>query len=155
MSPDDTADVDPVLHQRAGAIAGRLGLTGQSRTWLESLASNGASPPQLPGDTEARGLLEQLGVAGEDRTETLAARPLPDRDPDLWWLLERAYGGIVGDMGRRLEGGWSGWLRALPPGTGPVGSYLYVWLYLALLPYTRRYHTDHGVPEDVTDATTG
>jgi GNAT-like C-terminal domain/N-acyltransferase N-terminal domain len=101
----------------------------------------------LPGDTEAAELLERLGVDPIDRAETLAARPDPDAHPELWQRLVRGYRELLADLGTPPAGG--GW-PALPAETGARGRFLYVWLCLAALPHVRRYHAEHGVPDDIS-----
>lgn len=101
----------------------------------------------LPPDAEADALLTRLGLSALDRRETLAARPSPRQHPALWWLLERCHRHIVNHMGTtgRLEP-WP----ALPPELGPVGRFLYVWVFIATVPYTRRYHRQRGIPDELS-----
>jgi hypothetical protein len=124
-----------------------LDLPAETMSWLQGIERpSGSCGPVLPDDADAEQLLERLGVDPTDRAETLAARPDPDAHPDLWWVLDRAYHEILATMGAPVGAG----LAALPATTGPVGRHLYVWLFLAVLPDVRRYHTEVGVPDDVS-----
>jgi hypothetical protein len=99
----------------------------------------------LPSVAEASRLLGLLGAAPEDRDETLAARPDPEDHPELWRHLERCHQDLLSNMGTGLPtGGYRGF-PAMPADSGPVGLHLYVWLYLAVLPETLRYHGERGV----------
>lgn len=147
MCPTDTGDAefDAVEVQR------RLGLSPDAAAWLGHIERPANAPgPVLPADSEAVELLECLGVAAGDRMETLAARPDPTRQPALWWTLDRLFHDMLANMGRPAPiSGFPGW-PAMPMSTGPVGRHLYVWLFLAMVPSIRRYHTEHAVPDDVS-----
>jgi hypothetical protein len=77
----------------------------------------------------------------------LAARPDPEAYPELWRTLEGDHDKLLANLGTPPAGG--GW-PDLSAATGPAGGFLYVWLCLAVLPYVRRYHADHGVPDDIS-----
>jgi hypothetical protein len=95
-------------------------------------------------------LLEQLGSHEIDRAECIAARPDPDIHPDLWWIGCRVYQELLAKMGYNpATDEYMGW-PGLPVGTGPIGRYLYVWVFLAALPDVRRFHRDRGIPDDVS-----
>lgn len=53
----------------------------------------------MPSPDEADALLRRLGLSDADRADTLAARPDPDRTPQLWRLLERCHRILVDRMG--------------------------------------------------------
>lgn len=156
MSLEDMDEVNGADRKRRQAceVVARLGLAGRTAAWVEDLAIT-ATPltPILPSDMEAARILDQFGAPPEDVAETLAARPDPGRHADHWWLLEHAYGDVVGQLGKWLPLDWSGWFRPVPDSVGAVGRYLYVWLSLAALPHTLRCHRDHGVSDDVHNAT--
>lgn len=127
----------------------RLQLPDTTATWLRSIPRPAdAAEPVLPDDTGAVELLDRLGVA--DPAETLAARPDRTANPELWWILDRTFQEMVATMGDAApRDGFFGW----PPITDkrdPVARHLYVWLLLATVPLVRRYHAEHGVPDDVS-----
>ncbi|MFG1973306.1 acyltransferase domain-containing protein [Nonomuraea fuscirosea] len=99
----------------------------------------------LPSDVEAARLLERLGVSSRDRDETLAARPDPQEHPELWRSLERCYRDLTSHLGAALPTDGYRALPAFPAEAGPVALHLYVWLYLAVLPRTLRYHAERGI----------
>nr|WP_026257756.1 acyltransferase domain-containing protein [Actinopolymorpha alba] len=106
--------------------------------------------PVLPDDAEAERLLALLGVDPEDRADVLAARPDPHTHPAQWWVFDRIYRDQLATMDASLPiDGLRGW-PALPTSTGAVGRHLYVWLYLAVLPETRRVHAERGIPDDIS-----
>jgi GNAT-like C-terminal domain/N-acyltransferase N-terminal domain len=100
---------------------------------------------ELHSNAEAARLLERLGASSEDRDEALAARPDPQEHPELWRHLERCYHDLMSSMGSGLPvNGYRGF-PAMPADAGPVALHLYVWLYLAVLPETLRYHAERGI----------
>ncbi|WP_020579286.1 acyltransferase domain-containing protein [Actinopolymorpha alba] len=126
-----------------------LGLDESHRTALMRLAKLGppAEPVRLPPPTQCADLLQRLGVAPPDIDEALAARPSKAAHPGMWWLLERCHHELVQHMGR--PGSLGGW-PALPETHGAVGRYFYVWVYLATLPFVRRYHAERGIPDETS-----
>ncbi|GAA1613617.1 MULTISPECIES: acyltransferase domain-containing protein [Kribbella] len=132
----------------ARLVAG-LGLTGDALAHLRVLAELG--PPPTPVDltgwtsgADPDGVLTRLGLSDDDRRDTLANRPDPVREPDLWWLLERCHHQLVQHLG--TTGPLPPW-PDLPPATGAVGRFLYVWAFLATLPVVRRYHAARGISD--------
>ncbi|MGZ0146604.1 acyltransferase domain-containing protein [Kribbella sp. WER1] len=130
-------------------LVARLGLADDALADLGVLAELG--PPTAPIDltgwssgADPDGVLARLGLSDEDRSDTLANRPDPVRDPELWWLLERCHHQLVERLG--TTGPLPPW-PDLGPVTGPVGRFLYVWAFLATLPAVRRYHADRGIPD--------
>jgi hypothetical protein len=135
----------------AGIVQARLGLTGRFREWLDRLAVP-AQPHELvlPDDSEADALLKRLGVQPHDRAACLAARPDPATDPELWWVLRRAWQDLLARMGRNpAQDGYIGW-PALPDSADPLGRQLYVWVFLAAVPDFRRFHQERGIPDEVS-----
>ncbi len=128
-----------------------LGLSSDMMRWLERTERPGASPaPQLPGNDEAIYLMERLEVKPADQTDILAARPDPVAQPELWWVLSQIYADMLANMGQgEPVTGFQVW-PGLPASLGASGRHLYVWLYLAVLPEVRRFHTERGVPDDVS-----
>ncbi|MDT0444382.1 acyltransferase domain-containing protein [Streptomyces johnsoniae] len=100
---------------------------------------------ELPSNAEAARLLERLGARAVDRAETLAARPDPRKHRELWRHLEGCYGDLMSRMGSGLPvDGYRGF-PAMPVDANSVALHLYVWLYLAVLPETLRYHAERGI----------
>ncbi len=134
----------------------KLHLTDKMMTWLGSVDRPASSHgPHLPDDSQATLLLNHLNVDPIDQAETLAARPDPNAQPELWWVLDRAYHDLLANMGRgESPAGFGGW-PTLPAELGAVGRYLYVWLYLAVVPGVRRYHADRGIPDELSWQTLG
>jgi hypothetical protein len=138
------------------AISARLGLSERCAAWLDRIPTP-AHPPalQVPDDAAADALLERLGTRPDVRAACLAARPDPVANPDLWWVLERAYHDIVGAMQRDAPPpDYLGWPN-LPEHTGAPGQFLYVWALLAATPHVRRYHQERDIPDDVSWHTLG
>ncbi|MQA82521.1 MAG: hypothetical protein GEV10_29350 [Streptosporangiales bacterium] len=102
---------------------------------------------ELPSNMEAARLLRWLGASPEDREEALAARPDPRGHPGLWRHLEDCYRDVISHMGSGLPpSGYHGF-AAMAAAADPVALHLYVWLYLAVLPETLRYHADRGIDD--------
>ena len=136
----------------AAAVAERLGLADTYRSWLEGLQTLGAPPVPvgLPTASEAGALLRDLGVAQEDAAEVAATLPAADRDPEIWWLLERGCHRLLRHMGEcdaHVE--WP----ALPAALGAHARLFNVYAFLAVLPEVRRWHREHAVPEAVSQET--
>lgn len=135
----------------ATTVQARLDGSDRFRTWLEQLALP-AQPrePLLPDDEAADAMLHRLGVRAQDREACLGGRPDPAAHPELWWVLRRTFQELIARMGlnpaRDGYGGWPG----LPDSAGPPGRQLFVWVFLAAIPDIRRFHTDHGIPDDVS-----
>jgi len=117
---------------------------------MESLQAVG--PPQagvpLPRGDQAAALLDRLQVAEPDRSAIIEALPLPEREPDLWWLLERAYHRQLGAIGRP-QGATGPW-PSLPSELGIQGRCFWVFVFLASVPAIRRWHQERGVADTVS-----
>ncbi|MBO0826597.1 MAG: DUF5596 domain-containing protein [Streptosporangiales bacterium] len=129
-----------------------LDLAPKHTGWLRRLASLGPphESPALPDGGEARAVLTELDVPAEDTEEIVAALPDPDKQPELWWLLERTHHMLVADMGgfSPMDGG-----PTLPYELGATARYFYVYVYLSTMPAVRRFHAAHDIPDDVAWAT--
>lgn len=128
----------------------RLGLAEQYEAWLNLLQELG--PPStdvsLPRGDDAWALLERLGVAEPDRSVIVDAIPSRDGQPELWWLLERAYHQVLRDIGQ-----WDspvGPRPGLPPELGARGRCFWIFVYLAAVDDIRRWHMSREVPDDVS-----
>ncbi|MFD7156964.1 acyltransferase domain-containing protein [Kribbella sp. NPDC059898] len=121
----------------AEQVAARLGLSVDDLRPFEALG--------MPVDLDLPlADLARLGLSAEDQQDTLANRPDPERDSDLWWLLERCHHQLVQQLG--TTGPLPPW-PDLPAAAGSVGRFLYVWAFLATLPAVRRYHAAHGISD--------
>lgn len=132
-------------------IQARLGASPRFSAWLENLDSPKLKHQlNLPDDAEAERLLVLFGVDSLDRTACLAARPDPDLHPEMWWVASRIYQDLISKMGCNPSvDQYSGWPE-LPETAGPIGRHLYVWIYLAALPHSRRFHQERNVQDDVS-----
>jgi hypothetical protein len=134
-------------------VASGLGLGDEYGPWLDLLESAGAPEGgvPLPRGVEAATLLESLGVYEPDRSAVLWALPLPDREPELWWLLQRSYQRARSEIGHgdAVTGRWP----SLPPDLGAQGRCFWAFVFLAVCGDVRRWHHDRGVPDGVSWAT--
>lgn len=133
----------------AQQVRRRLGLPPDTQPVLDRLESVGPppSPVVVPDPREA---LARMQISAVDIAEMLAARPDPERHPELWWLLERCCHELQLDMGGLgLIEGWP----VLPSQWGDVGRYLYPWVFVATIPALQAFHASRGIPEDITWAT--
>ncbi|MFG1702076.1 acyltransferase domain-containing protein [Nonomuraea sp. M3C6] len=110
--------------------------------WLDHLESLGGFDLAFPADLPSE--LLRLAVPHEDVNAVIAARPEPGSAQ--WWLAERCAYSLVSTMGALDD---PPPFRVLPE----LGPYFYVYVYLAALPHTRRYHRELGIPEEVSWAT--
>ena len=104
---------------------------------------------RLPDRTYLPTIFDRLAIDEQDRDETLAAWPSPETDPETWRSLESAYATLVSDLGGSE-------LLDLPRPTvesTQLGRYFFVYVYLAALADVRRFHTQRGVPDDISWAT--
>lgn len=100
---------------------------------------------ELPSNAEAARLLDRLGASPVDRDEALRARPDPQQHPELWRHLEQCYRDLTSNMGSGLPADGYDGFPAMTAETDPAALHLYVWLYLAVLPETLRYHASRGI----------
>jgi hypothetical protein len=135
------------------AVRRRLGLGGEFDELLADLAGIGAAAPAtLPGPDEAAGTLARMRVPADELPEALAALPDPAGTPELWWLLERLRHRLLAGMGGHAP--MPSW-PDLPERLGAAGRWFYLAVFLATVPDLRRFHAEHGVPEEVTWDTLG
>jgi len=125
-----------------------LRLPPDARPALERLAEvQPGTPVCLPAPAEADELLTRLGLSPADRIETVAARTSPAEHAAMRWLLDRCHGLLVERMGTcGALGPWP----ALPRELGPVGRYLYVWVFVSTVADIRRYHRERDIPDDLS-----
>jgi hypothetical protein len=134
----------------AAEVRRRLGLDASYDAFLAEIGVLEPTPVTLPAPAEALDLLARLRVPAADIAEAVPARPDPDRDPELCWLLARCRQRLVGDLGGYA---WPEPWPALPAATGAVGRWLYLWVLLATVADVRAWHAEHGVPDEVSWAT--
>jgi len=134
----------------ASTVAERLGLAADYRPWLESLQAAGRPPAgvQLPRGDEAAALLDKLEVDEPDLSAIVEALPEHELQPELWWLLERAYHRELSGIGRwhAATGPWP----SLPPELGIQGRCFWVFVFLAAVPAIRRWHQERGIADAVS-----
>jgi hypothetical protein len=126
--------------------------TEQTHIWEQHLRSVPPSkrPVELPVGTELMDALQVLAIPEEDIPDVLAAVELVRNSPELWWYVERAVWSIVAHMGE-IEAPPR--IAALADINDPLHRFFYVVVYLASLPFTREYHQEIGIPDDVSRAT--
>ena len=135
-----------ILH--ANIVGERLGLSARMIDWLDQRTSPaGTLPPVLPDDDAARSYLAELDIGPDSWQEILATRPDTEAHPELWWVIERAYHDLVGNLGNCQS--FRGW-PSLPVSGSAQLRHLYVWVFLAAVPIVRRYHAEHGIPDTVS-----
>ena len=104
---------------------------------------------RLPDRTYLPAIFERLAIAEADQHEILAAWPSPERDPEIWGSLERAYETLLNDLG-----GFEVLQLPGPPGESTrMDRYFFVYVFLAALADARRFHAKRGIPDDVSWAT--
>jgi hypothetical protein len=129
-------------------VADRLQLGPEYRAWLDALEAIGPPPGGIdpPTGQAAARLLARLGVDEPDRAAVLDALPTRRDQPELWWLLERAFHAVLADIGR-LDSDLQ-W-PMLPPHVGATGRCFWVFVFLCAVPAIREWHRKHGVPDNI------
>ncbi|MFI6318510.1 acyltransferase domain-containing protein [Nonomuraea sp. NPDC050556] len=132
------------------SVRRELRLGENTAAWLSRIDELGPPPEpvRLPRGDEARDLLRRLEVPALDVEEIVAATPDPDRDPALWWLLERAHHEIVhrmGDFKVKVRGG-----PTLPSEAGDAARFFHAYVFLATIPAVRSFHATRDIPEATT-----
>lgn len=135
------------------AVRRRLGLGDSFDELLADLAGIGAAAPaHLPGPGDAGETLTRMRVPADELPEALASMPDPAATPELWWLLERCRHRLLAGMGGHTR--LTSW-PDLPAGLGAAGRWFYLAVLLATVPDLRRFHAEHGVPDEVSWDTLG
>ncbi|WP_285665292.1 acyltransferase domain-containing protein [Actinorhabdospora filicis] len=110
-----------------------------------------AAPVTLPSQAEVIRALHRMGADEIDVADAVGARPDPEADPELWWILERTVA--------HLRSGMGGHGMLMWPSTAhhrdPKARLVYLYAFLAHLPATLAWHAERGIPEDVSWATFG
>ncbi len=134
-----------------GPLLDALRASDTHAKWLEYLEGlpDPDCPIELPGDDETCSILRELDVPEEDIPAAIASRPDRERQPDAWWLLERSVVELVSTIGDIDIPPWFPSPYTVP-GMDP---FFFVNVFVATLPYTRRYHRERGIPDEVARAT--
>jgi hypothetical protein len=137
----------------ATSVAERLDLGEEYTRWLEDLEAHGPPPKhaRIPESAELHALLERLGVVAEDAIAIIDGLPRVAGDPALAWLLQRCSHQLTRDTGS-FDAAGGEWLD-LPESLGTAGSYFYAYVFLSAVGDVRKWHRDHGTPDDVSWAT--
>ena len=129
----------------------RLGLSEQSDDRLSRLPVG--VEPVLPDSATSRDLMTYCAIDPDDRDAMLDARPDPERDPELWWLLRGTIAELRANMDTPLPAeGYQSW-PTIPLAAGPVGLWLYAWSLLSVVPDLRDAHRRRGIAEQITHDT--
>ncbi|MGW7072685.1 acyltransferase domain-containing protein [Streptomyces sp. NPDC054855] len=104
----------------------------------------------LPAADELPDVLLDLAVPHEDINDLVALRGRMARDPEARWLLDRVVDRTVRDLGKPGAGPM---YPPLPPELGALGTFFYVYVFVAALPYVRAYHRSRGIPDDTSRRT--
>jgi GNAT-like C-terminal domain/N-acyltransferase N-terminal domain len=150
--PRRSSSSDGRLPLGVEAVAERLGLGADYQAWLGFLEATGAPADclRLPSPDEAALVLRRVGVDEPDLAAILAELPSPTGQPELWWLLERCYHGVLRDIGQpRAVHSWP----TVPSQLGPGGRCFWIWVYLAAIPALRSWHRQRGIDDDVSTNT--
>ena len=135
------------------AVAAGLALDSAYVPWLRALdAVEPLASFALPSRDEAEAVLVRLAVPDDDLDAVLSAWPEPDRDVELWWLLERCHARFVASMGdcdAFLD------CPSLPRGLDLQGRCFWVFAYASMVEVIRAFHLARGVPDDISWATLG
>ncbi|GAA3511798.1 acyltransferase domain-containing protein [Actinocatenispora rupis] len=135
------------MSQPVGELARRLGLGADAEPWLAELAAVTGPDVPLPDEAEATRLMKIMGIPAADAAEALTAAPDPDRQPELWWLLQRSRLLLASRLGDQTP--LASW-PDLPRELDRYARYFYLWVFLAASPALVAYHEGHGVPADIT-----
>jgi hypothetical protein len=142
------------LDLNAEAVSTGLRLGEEFAPWLAELERVGASTPpaSLPDEHEIDELFAHLGIAPEAGEELRANWPSPERNPELWWLLQHCHRQLVTLMGRSDASLYGQWHR-LPSHLGTPGRLFFIYVYLATVPAVRQWHQERGIEDAVSWAT--
>ena len=129
-----------------------LSLDSSYDEWLAELDRVGPPDTTLtPASMEDTAcLLDRLGFATEDAADALATRIQPGEHPELWWLLERCHHAVVRGLGPDAPR-WT--IPRLPDELGPHGRFFQLHVLLSGVEPLREWHTQRGIPDDVSWAT--
>lgn len=135
------------MSDRYGELSRRLGLGADAEPWLAEVAAATGPDVPLPDEAEATRLMRIMGIPSGDAAEALTAAPDADRQPELWWLLQRSRALLASRLGDTTP--LAHW-PDLPRELGRYARYFYLWVFLAATPELLAYHAAHGIPERVT-----
>jgi hypothetical protein len=134
------------------AVARRLNLPHDLAAWLDSLEAVGPPPVplDLPRGDAARVLLTRLGVNESDVSSIVESLPTAEKQPELWWLLERACHQVLSQIGDWDAGSF---LPVLPKELGIQGECLWIFVFLATAEAIHRWHARQGISDEISWAT--
>ncbi len=132
------------------AVAARLGLSEDHRSWLVALAAEPPLPLAVPRPEAAAAALRRLGLEERDVAAALTALRATDQ-PEYRWLLERAASRTVRVIGHLGEDS-APWPQ-LPDRLGEAGRCFWILVHLLALPETLRWHRRRGISAEVSWAT--
>ncbi len=120
--------------------------------WLRVLEAADVAPIDvtLPEADELPEVLLDLAVPHEEINPLVAHRDALLQNTETYWLLERTVrllASRIGSVGDRPR------LPKLPKSWGELGSYFYVYAFIATVPYTREEHERRGVSAEVSRRT--
>ena len=118
--------------------------------WLAELSTAPGPDVPLPDEHAAGRLFDLMGIPTDEQAEALAAAPRPDRDPQLWWLLQHGRRLLHARLGD--EAPLARWPE-LPERLGAAGRWFYLWTFVAATPQLLDYHVRHGVDPAISAAT--
>jgi len=131
-------------------VARCLGLGDAETEWLAKLEKAQPSSPIAALDSHRLADLHgRLQVPVEDREAIVETMPRADRDPELWWLLDRSHHLLAHDIVNRVR--QTGPPPATPPAILPATLGLFsVHLIVVAVDGILRCHRELGIPEDVS-----
>lgn len=105
---------------------------------------------QIPDPDTWREWLEYIEIPAEDIEAVITTTPNPERDPELFDLMQRGAALVVSAMGT-INPEFR--FAALADFNDSRYRYFYVQLLTACLPFVQEYHRKLGIPEDISQAT--
>jgi len=105
---------------------------------------------ELPPTDTLPSLLRELAMPEDDIEPIIAAIPSREREPEIWWYLERCVSSLVQHMG----------CIDPPPTFAPLRDpndpdlrFFYVHVFLAMHAHAIAYHESRGIPREISIAT--
>lgn len=123
----------------------------ETRSWTEYLETLTAPATAviLPTGDDFQLTLRYLDVPEEDIDDVIATAPDPEKDPEIWWYLERAVWSLMSRMGSVDQPPRFAQLR---DANDPEHRFFYVHVFVASLPFVQEFFRSRGIPDDVAQA---